>query len=251
MRLKLIACKALYREISLLTATCDNFLDVTYLQQGLHDTPTLLNEALQHEIDKIDNAEDIYSYYPRFGKDFDAILLGYGLCSNGIIGLRSKKYKLVAAKSDDCIGLLLGSSDRYKAYFAQHCGTYWYTPSWIENAYTPSQDMEQKLLLEYTEKYGEDNAKFLVETELMLKNYKRAAYVAWKELPFSQYERYAQDAAAHFGWEYDRLLGDKSMMEDFIGGNWDERFLVVLPGQKIEADYEGNLIKAAKCDCPD
>lgn len=246
LRLKLIACKALYRELCLLTSNCADFIDVTYLKQGLHDTPKLLNEALQHEIDKIDSGDDVYSYYPRFGKDFDAILLGYGLCSNGIVGLGSKKYKLVAARSDDCIGLLLGSSKRYKEYFAKHCGTYWYTPSWIENAYTPSEEMEKKLLAEYTLKYGEDNAKYLVETELMLKNYNRAAYVAWDELSFPKYERYAQDAAEHFGWEYDCLEGNKGMLEDFISGNWDDRFLVVPPGKKIEADYKGNLIKTSK-----
>ncbi|MDD5018015.1 MAG: DUF1638 domain-containing protein [Eubacteriales bacterium] len=246
LRLKLIACKALYREFCLLTAACNNFVDVTYLKQGLHDTPKLLNQALQHEIDKIDSGDDIYSYYPRFGRDFYAILLGYGLCSNGIIGLRSKKYQLVTPKTDDCIGLLLGSSRRYKDYFAQHPGTYWYTPSWIENAYTPSEEMKNRLLKEYTEKYGEDNAKYLVETELMLKNYKRAAFVAWDELPFIEHEQYAKRAAEYFGWEYDRIKGETGMLEDFIGGRWDERFLVIPPGKMIEADYEGNIIRTAQ-----
>ena len=243
-RLKLIACKALYREFCLITATSTNFVDVTYLQQGLHDTPKLLNQVLQHEIDKIDNGEDVYSYRPRFGNDFDAVLLGYGLCSNGIIGLSSKKYKLVVPRSDDCIGLLLGSLQRYRRYFEKYYGTYWYTPSWIENAYTPSEQMEKRLVEEYTQKYGEDNAKYLVEMELMLKNYNRAAYIAWQELQSPAHEEYAKKAAEHFGWDFDRLEGEKGMLKDFIDGNWDERFLVVPPGKRIEAEYEGNLIKS-------
>lgn len=244
LRLKLIACKALYREFSLLTATGKNFIDATYLQQGLHDTPKLLNKALQKEIDQIDKGEDVHSYYPRWGRDFDAILLGYGLCSNGIIGLSSKKYKIVVPKTDDCIALLLGSYQRYKEYFDQHCGTYWYTPSWIENAYTPSEEMEKSIYTGYVEQFGEENAKYLVETELMVKNYKRAAYVAWDELKFDEHEEYTKKAAKHFGWEFDHVQSDKRFLEDFVGGNWDERFLVVKPGQRIEADYEGNLIKA-------
>lgn len=244
LRLKLLACKALYREFSLLTAGCGNFIDATYLRQGLHDTPQLLRKSLQDEIDKIDSGEDVHSYNPRFLKDFDSILLVYGLCSNGIAGLSSKKYSLVAPKTDDCIGLLLGSYKKYREYFDKHSGTYWYSPSWIENAYTPSEEMEKARFTEYAEKYGQENAQYLMENELMLNNYSRAAYIAWDELPFPEYEEYTKRAAQYYGWEYDKVKGDVSLLKDFVNGNWDERFLVVPPGGKIEADYEGNVIKA-------
>lgn len=244
LRLKLLACKALYREFSLLTVRCGNFIDATYLRQGLHDTPQLLRKALQDEIDGIDAGEDVHSYTPRFRKDFDAILLGYGLCSNGIAGLSSKRYALVAPRTDDCIGLLLGSYKRYREYFDSHSGTYWYTPSWIENAYTPSEEMEKAGFAEYSEKYGEENAGYLMENELMLGNYDRAAYIAWDELPFPEYEEYTRRAAQYYGWDYDKVKGDLSLLRDFINGKWDERFLIVPPGGKIEADYEGGVIKA-------
>lgn len=244
LRLKILACKALYREISLLTAQCGNFIDATYLRQGLHDTPQLLQKALQSEIDSIDAGEDVHSYNPRFRKDFDAILLGYGLCSNGVVGLSSKKYTLVVPRTDDCIALLLGSYKKYREYFDMHSGTYWYTPSWIENAYTPSHEMEQAKFAEYSEKYGEDNARYLMENELMLNNYSRAAYIAWEELPFPEYEEYTRRAAKYYGWDYDKVKGEVSLLKDFVNGNWDERFLVVKPGEKIAADYEGSVVKA-------
>lgn len=243
-RYKLIACKALYREFSLLTAHCGSFIDATYLRQGFHDTPKLLKDALQREIDGIDRGEDVHSYNPRLGRDFDAILLGYGLCSNGVVGLSSKKYTLVVPKTDDCIALLLGSYKKYRDYFDSHCGTYWYTPSWIENAYTPSEEMEIALLAEYTEKYGEENARYIIDNELTLANYSRAAYISWDELPFPQYEEYTRRAAEHHGWDFDKVQGKAALLEDFINGKWDERFLVVPPGKTIEADYEGGLIKA-------
>ncbi len=246
LRLKLLACKSLYREFSLLTAQCGSFIDATYLRQGLHDTPVLLRKALQGEIDGIDAGEDIHSYRPGYLRDFDAILLGYGLCSNGISGLSSKKYILVAPKTDDCIGLLLGSYRRYREYFDDHPGTFWYTPSWIENAYTPSEETEKARFAEYSGKYGEENAGYLKENELKLKSYNRAAYIAWDELPFPGYEEYAKNAARYYGWDYDRVKGDISLLKDFISGRWDERFLVVPPGGRIEAEYEGGVIKAAR-----
>lgn len=191
----------------------------------------------------IDESKDIHSYYPRFGRDFDAIILGYGLCSNGIIGLSSKKYTIVVPKTDDCIGLLLGSYKKYREHFDSHCGTYWYTPSWIENAYTPSQKNQEALLAEYSEKYGEENARYLIEADTTLKNYDRVGYLEWKELSFPRYEQLAREAAAYFGWDFEKVKGGKEFLEDFVNGKWDDRFIVVPPGKTIEADYDNGLFK--------
>lgn len=238
MRLKMIACKALYRELSLLTAKCGNFVDMTYMRQGLHDTPVLLAQALQEEIDKIDAGEDLHTYHSYYSsRDFDAILLGYGLCSNGTVGLSSKRYPLVVPRAHDCITLFLGSKEKYREYFDRHSGTYWYNASWIENGGTPSEETEKDMLRVYAEKYGEENAEFLLYTELT-GNYNRCAYVKWKELPFPQYEEYTRRAAEHYGWEFDCVEGDARLMEEFLSGNWrNEDFLVVPPGKKIAADY--------------
>lgn len=245
LRLKLLACKALYRECSLLSSQSRNFIDATYLQQGLHDTPNLLHQALQSEIDRIDEGNDLYSCKPRLNKDFDAIILGYGLCSNALIGLFSKKYKIIVPRCDDCIALFLGSYKKYREYFDQHCGTYWYNASWIENAYTPSKANDEAMLKEYTEKFGEDNAKYIIEMESPTKNYTRCAYVEWDELNFPEYLAYTKDAARHFGWEFDLVNGNSVFLRDLFEGNWDaERFLVVPAGKKIVPDYSGKLIEA-------
>ncbi len=245
LRLKLLACKALYRECSLLSFKSHNFIDATYLQQGLHDTPSLLRDALQAEIDRIDQGNDLYSAKPRYNKDFDAIILGYGLCSNAIVGLRSKKYTIVAPRCDDCISLFLGSYQKYRDYFDKHSGTYWYNASWIENAYTPSQENDEALLEEYTQKYGEDNARYIMEMEHTAKNYSRCAYVQWDELDFPQYVAYTKDSAAYYDWDFDLVSGSSAFLRDLFEGKWDEeRFLVVPAGKKIAPEYSGKLMKA-------
>ncbi len=246
MRFKVIACKALQREISLLAAKTDAVLDITYMQQGLHDTPDLLRTALQKEIAAVDAGDDLHTNHPRLGRGFDAILLGYGLCSNGIAGLSSKSHKLVVPRSDDCIGLFLGSYQRYREYFDAHPGTYWYNASWIENAYTPSEENRKAMLAEYTEKYGEDNAEYLVDTENSTKNYNNAAYVVWDGLDFPEYERYTREAAAYFGWNFDKVTGDNGWLTDMLAGRHDNRFAVAQPGECFEQDFEGRVIHA----CP-
>ena len=72
MRLKLLSCKVLQREISLLMAQSGHFIDVTYIRQDFHNTPQLLNTFLQEEINKLDGGSDNYTC----AEPFDAILLG-------------------------------------------------------------------------------------------------------------------------------------------------------------------------------
>jgi hypothetical protein len=50
MRLKLIACKVLFREISLLASQCGNFVDITWMRQGYHRTPDLLRSTVQEQL---------------------------------------------------------------------------------------------------------------------------------------------------------------------------------------------------------
>jgi hypothetical protein len=243
MRLKLIACKALYREISLITATSANFIDVTYLRQGLHNTPGLLKEALQMEINRIDEGDDLHTYKNEYSiRDFDAILLGYGLCSNGVAGLSSAKYPIIVPKAHDCITLFLGSQEKYLKYFNAHPGTYWYNASWIENALTPSEQTDREMYDFYAEKYGEENAGFLVQSQLTA-NYSRCVFIKWEELPFPEYEKYTRDAAKHEDWEFDLVDGNSSYLRDFLNGKWDEkRFLTVPPRKRIAPDYSGDII---------
>ncbi|MDL2238375.1 DUF1638 domain-containing protein [Christensenellaceae bacterium OttesenSCG-928-K19] len=249
MRLKLIACKALFREVSLISAYSQNFIDATFMRQGLHDTPDLLRQALQEEIDKIDAGDDVHTFQSHFVKrEFDAILLGYGLCSNGIVGLGSKKYPLVVPRAHDCITLFLGSKEKYAEYFNNHSGTFWYNASWIENSVTPSEQSDKEMLEVYKERYGEENAEFLMEAEVT-DNYDRAAYIKWPELSFPQHEEYTRDAAKYRGWELDIVEGDSSLLLEFLDGNWEyDKFLVVPPGHRVESDLSGSgkIIKAGK-----
>ena len=242
MHLKLIACKALYREISLLSASCPNCIDTTYLRQGLHDTPALLARALQEQIDHLDSGDDLYSFQPRFGRDLDAVLIGYGLCSNAVIGLKSERYTLVIPRCDDCISLILGSRERYLELFEKHAGNYWYTPSWIENGFVPSEENQRGMEREYEERYGKENALYILSMEQSLKDYTTFSYADWERLSFPEHEEYARRAARFHGMEFQKYTGNEVFLSDFLNGNWDDRFLIVPPGKTVEAEYNGRLI---------
>ena len=113
MRIALIGCMVLNREIAHLTANSKNLVRSWWLRQGLHDTPDLLRRALQNTIDDIEAENEALPAHLRF----EVIVLGYGLCSNGVIGLKPRSLPLVIPRCDDCISLFLGSAERYRKCF--------------------------------------------------------------------------------------------------------------------------------------
>lgn len=242
MRLAMIACEVMTREVSALVAESSNIISVRWLKQGLHDTPALLNAMLQ---DKLREIEAQNESLPAERK-YDAILLGYGLCSNGVVGIGSDVLPLVVPRCDDCIALFLGSQKRYLELFHAYSGIYWYTPGWIDMAFTPSLDSYRRQLKEYTALYGEDNARYLVEEEnSWIKNYRYAFYIKSPAYHRDSYSRYCREAAAHLGWEYQEVPGSMDYFSALLSGDWkEERFLVCPPGYRLEATYDERKLTA-------
>jgi hypothetical protein len=241
MRLKLLACKVLQREISLLVAQCAYFVDVTFIRQDLHNTPNLLNIALQDEIDKLDKGGDLYSC----PEPFDAILLGYGLCSNAISGLKSARHKLVIPKAHDCITFLLGSREAYNQHFHDNPGTYWYSTGWVENTKSPSKKRLEEISKEYLEIYGEENAQYLMEMEHnWVKDYNTAGFINWSEIKSDNARFFTKDCAQSLQWDYKQYEGRTGYLDDFLNARWDPNyFLILQPGETAEQSYDVEVIK--------
>lgn len=244
MIIKVIACRVLFREISLLAAQSKHLIDVTYLRQGYHNTPDLLRLKLQEEIDLVESGEDSHSLDPKAGK-YDAIVLGYGLCSNGVVGVKSKKYPIVIPKAHDCITLFLGSKEKYRNYFDNHRGIYWYNKGWIENTPMPGKDRFDDTYNMYVEKYGQENADMLMEMEQgWMKEYSFATFVDWPQFDNTDDKNYTKECAEFLGWNYDCIMGDSVLLHDLLSGKWDNRFLVLQPGETISPSYDDDIIKA-------
>ncbi len=222
------------REAYFCAARSKNVVDIVLMEQGLHDEP----EKLRREVQKaLDNTCDIQ------GRPYDASLLGYGLCSNGIVGL-SAKIPIVAPRGHDCITLLLGSKDKYQEYFDSHRGVYWYSPGWIESGKQPSEERYEQKLKEYKEKYGDDNAQYLMDVEQdWIKEYAWATYIDWGLTDSDEYKNYTKRCAEFLHWNYDELSGNPVLMQRLVDGDWnDNDFLVVKPGRKISEDLTKDRI---------
>lgn len=231
----IIACHVLWRELCFYAAQSKHIYDFRYLEQGLHNTPELLRQELQKAIDELDG-------------QYDAFLIGYGLCSNGIQGIVARNTPLVVMRAHDCITFFLGSKERYREYFDSHPGTYWYTPGWIDDSPMPSEARYNATLKTYVDLYGEESAQYLMEaSENWATSYNNAAYVNLGIANDGFYRDFTREAAEWLHWNCDFLEGDNRLVRAFLDGAWnEEEFLVVQPGEEIAPSYDERVITARK-----
>lgn len=246
-KIAVIACEVLAREIYYASLITKNIVHLVSKTKGLHDNPDKMREELQEEIDKM----SLFSH-----ERYQAIVLIYGLCSNGTMGLTARNIPLVIPKAHDCITLFLGSKERYAREFSKNPGTYYFTTGWVERG---SESVGRtsasgyglgKTYKEYVRLYGEENAKYLFELEQSWKTrYNQATYIDMKlPIPFT-YEEDIKREAEKRGWGYKKIEGDMRLILDAIDGNWEEKdFLIVPPGYSIQPSYEENILKIESID---
>ncbi len=244
MRISIIACRVLGRDLGALSAQSANTIDLYWLPQGLHDVPNLLRERLATVLNEIDL--DIRNERIKHAPDY--IALGYGLCSNGVVGLESRDIPLVIPRTDDCIALFLGSQKRYMELFRELPGTYWLNSGWIESCGTlvDEERMTRRRWQEYAEKFGEDNADYLIEVEQQwMHRYDTCGYIHSQTFDLPTHRELALNASRQHSLNFRELNGDERMLRMLVNGTWNENeFLIVPPHHRVIADYSGKKIAA-------
>ncbi len=234
---KAIGCSVLRREMYLCAARSVNYVEVTLLPQGLHDTPDNLRTMLQEEIDQPfvrrphgEQDIDLMDTLPA-DKPYDAVILCYGLCCNGTVGLRARDVPLVIPKAHDCITLLLGGAELYMEYFNKFPGNYWFSLGWMETCLMPGKIRYEKTYNHYVEKYGEDNAKYLMEVqEDWYAKYSSLTFIKQPEFPFMKEKSLeARESADFLKWHYRELNGNLELLQKIFDGVWDDQEVVVVP----------------------
>jgi hypothetical protein len=178
---------------------------------GLHVNPDKLRHALQEAIDAVSG-------------QYDIIILGYGLCSQAIVGIRANGCRLVVPRVDDCIAIFLGSRMAYSAQCRIEPGTYYLTKGWIEVGDTPFSEHERTV-----ERYGKERAERLYE--MMMGNYKRLALINTGQYEMDRYREYTRRTAEQFGLRYEEIEGSDTLVRQMLFGPWNDEFVVIEPGE--------------------
>ena len=194
-----------------------------YLDYGLHSVPKQLKQKLQDRIDAI--------AMPSL------VVLGYGLCGNGLNDIEAGKHTLIIPKADDCVAIFMGSRQRYLDQFNKNPGTYYLTKGWFEVGSDPLSEYKKLV-----EKYGADTADYLMK--IQFQHYKHLVFVAHSQDDFDVYRPQALEIANYcrqFEMEYTEYLGS----EDFIHQiahvlenqqKISDQFIVVPPGETLRQE---------------
>jgi hypothetical protein len=213
-KIKLIACATVMEEI---LPSLPPDLSFQRLDFGLHNDPDKLRTALQQAIDSVE-------------PHIQTILLGYGLCSRAVAGLKSHSCTIIIPRVDDCIGIFLGSAQAYHAQHTAAPGTLYQTKGWLE-----SDDTLQSLP-DLIKRYGETRAKRLFHA--MFKNYDRLVFINTGNYQIEHYRQLSREKAAELNLRFEEIQGSNRLVKKLIAGPWDEEFVVVEPGREVRfADF--------------
>ena len=249
-RLKFIACEIIYREACRLAAMAPGRVDLEFLRKGLHDLETAdMAARIQATIDAVEEADG-----------YDAIILGYARCNDGLAGVVARSVPLVIPRAHDCITLFFGSRGAYREYFDAHPGTYYMTTGWVERndlrdgdyskpAYGQQGVMGKLGLAEsyeqLVEKYGPDNADYIQQTlGDWMRNYTNMLYLEMGVCDERAFIERARAEADEHHWAFEQRKGDWSILEKLVFGQWDDDFVIVRPGQRIVARNDESVLDA-------
>ena len=216
----LIAC-AVFKNLLENLLPDDLRVEVTFLDYGLHSVPKNLKVAVQESLDAIDEPS--------------LIVLGYGLCGNGLDGVQAGKHTLLIPRADDCIALFLGSYAAYRREFDENPGTYYLTKGWLESGSDPLREYEKLV-----DKYGQETANWLMDEQY--KHYKRLLFVAHTQDDIDKYgprARQVGEYMSQWGVRYEEVSGSDAYLHllAVTAGKLDsvnDDFLVVHPGGDLK-----------------
>ncbi|HPD16738.1 MAG TPA: DUF1638 domain-containing protein [Planctomycetota bacterium] len=241
-RAHVIACGVLAIDIRALAAKLGIGVTTEFFEGGLHDRPTELRRRLQAAIDAASAR-----------RECSRIVIGYGVCGRGTVGLRARGVPLVLPKAHDCIALFLGSDAAYRREFWRVPGTYYISAGWFEEKVQPRAQRRARGRAErradsaeLAAKYGDENAQAIVEfLNSWQKNYKRAAFIDTGSAGRARYAAHARAMAQEFGWRYEELPGNLGLLEKLLTAEaTTDEVLVVPPSHVTAFDAAEGALKA-------
>ncbi|MBW2613580.1 MAG: DUF1638 domain-containing protein [Deltaproteobacteria bacterium] len=212
-----IACRVMKPELDALAGDGPD-IEIRYLDQNMHEKPAQMPSVIQAEIDDV----EVYA---------GQVVLGYGLCSNGIVGVKAPQQGLIIPRVHDCITLFLGSRAIYNKVFYENPGTYYLTPGWVEDRKDPLGYMEST----YLPKMGREKAEWGIREEL--KNYTRIVMIDTQSADMEPLRKIARENARFLDKEYVEIKGKKEFFQRILYGPYpDADFIHLQPGEIMQQE---------------
>ncbi len=218
-RLGLIGCEVLRSAVEPFLERSPTWAFAEFLDAGLHTTPEKLRPAIQERLDSIPGRARIF--------------LAYGLCGNGLDGLRSGEHTLIIPRSGDCIPILMGSYDLYANDLQENPGTYYLSEGWLENDFHPLGQYD-----EWCRMYDEKTADRL--KKLYYKHYRRVLLMGFSQEEIDRNRELARKGAVFLGLDYTEQISSPHYLQWLLEeGMHIEKttkdLLVIPPGSETDS----------------
>ena len=204
----LIACETLKDEIQKVMDSHQLEIPVHWMGNSLHNAPDRLREALQEVLGSI--------------TDLDQVLLGYGNCGNGLVGIKCPGAAMVIPRFGDCIDMLLNDNS---ALDEIRSNTYFLTKGWLRGECPVTKDLNYQL-----KRYGKEQSKKIMR--VLFKNYTYMMMIQTGSYDMSEVQEELDAFSALTELELIEGKGSLTILEQLLTGNWTKNFCVIPPGQQ-------------------
>ena len=214
----MISCGMLMDEVKSVCNKLEDPVKIVWMKRSMHKKPKMLTKSLQQVIDS--------------HQDKEAILLTYGLCGNSTLGLASRHTKLVIPRFHDCIHqLLLDRTDASTAEdFSIMPGHYYMTQGW-----TLDREEFYKNAMWTLRRFGLESGREILE--IMYDGYTDIDVIDTGAYPVDTVVKHAKKAADLLNFKVNKIPGSTAILEKLVTGNWDDDFIVLEPGEKVELSH--------------
>lgn len=157
MRIGVIACDMIKRELEKILPDFPEVTHVIWLESALHVYPERMKQTIVERINEIKG-------------EVDVIFLGYGYCQS-LKGIEAEvDIPVILPPYDDCLAILL-TPERYAEEKKKEIGTWFMTPGWAEIG---AELVIKELHLDRAAKYGKDP---MALAKRLFTHYRRGLYV--------------------------------------------------------------------------
>lgn len=212
MKRAIVGCGIIKHDIEHLLDDIPYEADVFWLDEKLHEFPENLHKVLQEKIEELN--------------DYDEIILGYMLCGNGLLGIKSNNARLRFIKGDDCIYANLCHRDDYSDL---RCSSIFLSHGWLSTTRNTLAEYERTV-----EKYGQRRARLIFDT--MYKNYKHVAYMQLDEEISEDDKQKVEQMAQVMNVEAMYIKGSLELFKDLFYLNDNDKICILEPNTEITVE---------------
>lgn len=213
MKRLLISCGMLADELKKVCEGRKELPRIIELKRGMHNNPVQLKHKLQEIIDR--------------HQDVEEIVLTYGLCGYGTVGIFSKNTRLVIPKFDDCISQLLYQDKNGRQNRSEiKKGHFYLTRGWTHDSQSIFGECENII-----KSYGEEGGDILKQ---IYGGYEIVSVIDTGAYDVREVLNKAEELKGYLEIQTEWVKGSTDILEKIISGAYDDNFIILNPGETAE-----------------